>query len=279
MKKIISILCSLVGLIIINACASTSVLDHGYYSAGAVQGSTAKITVDKNLEITGIDTSSHIAAFGVKGWSKKSRPGQIQEFTINEGVHSISVRFNSGNLFTSFSKVLIAKFEAHKEYKIIYNINKNNVVYDIIDVQTAESVLLDMDSLQGKTKNIISQFINAVLNPTMEGTDKTVVEENDEYILTSLPHMKYELKDKKSNTIQKGFRGFVTDFTFKKGTVYLYETNTISSKEEFLKIDYKADSKIILEVTDCDSKTVTYTYVKPEYMAGKTVTFKISVKD
>ena len=118
MKKIISILCSLVGLIIINSCASTPVLDHGYYSDGAVQESTAKITVDKNLEITGIDTSSHIAAFGVKGWSEKSSPGQIQEFTINEGVHSISVRFNSGNLFTSFSKVLIAKFEAHKEYKI-----------------------------------------------------------------------------------------------------------------------------------------------------------------
>ena len=113
----------------------------------------------------------------------------------------------------------------------------------------------------------------------MEGTDKTVIEENDEYILTSLPHMKYELKDKKTDTLQKGFRGFVTDFTFKKGTVYLYETNTISSKEEFLKTDYQSDSKIILEVTDCDSKTVTYTYVKPENMAGKTVTFKISVKD
>jgi len=51
MKKIISILCSLVGLIIINSCASTPALDHGYYSDGAVQGSTAKITVDKNEKV------------------------------------------------------------------------------------------------------------------------------------------------------------------------------------------------------------------------------------
>ncbi len=279
MKKVFFAFAMLAGLLVFTSCGSTAVvLNHGFYSDGEPLTEVATVTVDKNLEITGIDKSSSVFAIGVEGWSRKVKDSQLQEFTINQGVHTISVKFRSGSRYAIFSKVLIAQFEADKNYLITYEINGKSVIYDIINMESSESAVLDVDALQGKAKNPISQFINAVLNPTMEGTDKTVIEVNDDYVLTSLPQMRYELKNKKNGSVQKGFRGFETDFTFKKGTVYLYETNTVSSKEEFLKTDYQKTSAIVLEVVDCDQKTVTYKYVKPEEMAGKTVTFTISVE-
>jgi len=279
MKNCILVICTIVGLLLLNSCASLPVLDQGFYSDGEEQQEVAKITVDKYLIITGIDKTSGTLARGIKTWENKKSSDQIQEFTLNKGVHTISVEYNDGAKYTAFSEVLIANFEANKEYKVISTINSKKVTYDIIDTETSKSAVLDLDSLHGKTENVISKFINAVINPTMEGVDKTVIEENDDYILTALPNMKYELINKKDNSVEKGYRGFITDFSFKKGTVYLYETDSISTKEEFLKTDYTKTSQIILEVKDCDLKTVTYTYVKPENLAGKTITFTISVQE
>lgn len=276
MKKNILKIAMLTGILIFTSCMSTlPVLDHGFYSDGETQKAVAKIIVDKNIEITGIDKKSSVFATGVEEWNRKKAFSQQQSFTINAGTHTISVKFNSGSKYVLFSQVLVAQFEAEKEYMITCEITGTSVTYDIINTETSETAVLDLDSLKGKKENPISQFINAVLNPTMEGTDKTVIEENDDYILTSLPHMKYELLNKKDGSIQKGFRGFITDFTFKKGTVYLYETDSITSKEEFLETDYQNTSKIVLEVEDCDQKTVTYKYIKPEELAGQTITFNI----
>ena len=280
MKKNVFIALSVAASLMLVSCASmpssSSVLNHGYYTEGETQDEVAKVIVSGNLEITGIDKSSAVFASGVEGWSKKSNAKQLQEFTINPGIHTLSVRFNSGAQYTIFSKVMIAQFVANKEYKVVYKISNGSVDYDVIDTETSESVILDVDSMQGKTDNFMSQFIKAVLNPTMEGTDKTVIEENDDFVLTNLPNMKYELKNKKTNEVEKGFRGFVTDFSFKKGTVYLYETDTIETKDEFLKTDYQKTSKTVLEVVACDTKTVTYKYVKPENLAGTTIKFNIS---
>ena len=279
MKKISSIFAIIAALAALSSCASLPVLDHGFYSDDEEQKEVATIFVDPYIEVTGIDKTSGNFATGIKGWAAKSSVRQIQEFTLNAGVHTISLKYNSGSQYTIFSQQVIGQFKANKEYKIIYNINNSSISYDIIDTETNESAKLDTEALQGKSKNVISQFINAVLNPTMEGTDKTVIEENDDYVLTNLPGMKYELLNKKTGAVEKGFRGFVTDFSFKKGTVYLYETDTISTKDEFLKTDYQKTSKTILEVTDCDLKTVTYTYVKPDNLAGQTIKFNINQKD
>ncbi len=279
MKKISSILGIITALVIFNSCASLPVLDHGFYSDNEEQKEVATVIVDPFIEVTGIDKTSDTFATGIKSWKSKANVKQVQEFKLNEGVHTISLKYNSGTQYTIFSQQIIGQFKANKEYKITYKINSTSISFDVIDTETNESAKLDTDALQGKSKNVISQFINAVLNPTMEGTDKTVIEENDDYVLTNLPGMKYELLNKKTGAVEKGFRGFVTDFSFKKGTVYLYETNTISTKDEFLKSDYQKTSKTIFEVTDCDLKTVTYTYVKPDNLAGQTIKFNVSVKD
>ena len=177
-----------------------------------------------------------------------------------------------------FSKVLVALLEEGYDYQITYYISGSKVDYDIVNLQNLESVQLDQETLAGNTQNKMSNFISAVLNPTMEGSDQTVIEENDEYILKSLPEMKYELFNKKTSETERGYRGFITDFTFKKGTVYLYATDEFANKDEFLDSDYEKEAQTVLEVYDCDKKTVTYTYVKPESKKGEKITFNISVE-
>lgn len=255
-----------------------TVLDHGhYYCKGEKPAAeTANIKVDENLVITGIDDSATPGATYVKGWKGKKSTTQIQKFQLNPGVHTIGIKYVSDSTSANRSSVFLAFFEANKEYLVTSKIQGLFVIYDIINAETNESVVLDQNKLNGNSSNPISQFINAVLNPTMEGSAKTVYEENDEYKITYLPDMKYELYNKKTGKTEKGFRGFETDFFFKKGTVYLHCTDAISTKDDFLKSDYKNSSQIIWEVTSCDQKTVTYTYVKPENMAGKKITFNIS---
>ncbi len=272
MKKIGLLLCSIIGIVLFNSCASLAA-DHGYFPAGQEPtNGFATINVKPYLSVTHIDNTPVDSSLNMY------RP---EVFTIEPGLHTFTIKYNDGYKWNT--QDLLAKVEKDKTYTVTYKIGSSGsavrIYYHLIDSETSKAVELDKNALAGKAKNVISQFINAVLNPTMKGTDKTVIEENDEYILTSLPNMKYELLNKKTNAVQKGYRGFETDFRLFKGTVYLYETDSVSSIEEFLKTNFKTDSKIIFEVTDCDSKTVTYTYVKPEELAGKTIKFDIRVKD
>lgn len=71
---------------------------------------------------------------------------------------------------------------------------------------------------------------------------------------------------------------FVTDFSFKSGTVYFCVAD-ITDKDEFLNSDYANNSKYVLEVTACDRDTATYNYKKPEEKAGQTVKFDVRVKE
>ena len=278
MKKFIKLCLLSIFVYLVFSCASTP-LNHGYYPAELTEtDAVVKVIVDKNLELTGIDDSSSNYAVGVEGWAIKIFPSQKQEFYVKPGVHTFSVKYDDGNQYVLFSKVLVALLEEGNDYQITYRISGSSVDYDIINLNTSESVILDQEALAGNAKNTMSNFIAAVLNPTMEGTDKTVIEENEDYILKSLPNMKYEFINKKTNEVEKGFRGFVTDFFFKEGTVYLYETDTIESKDEFLETDYQTTSKTVLKVDQCDKETVTYIYVKPEEKKDQKITFNISVE-
>ena len=278
MKKIIK-LCLLSMIIFLGVSCASTPINHGYYPTELTESdAVVKVIVDKNIEITGIDDTSSNYAGGVPGWKQKTSPSQKQEFYVKPGIHTFSVKFDSGNQYVVFSKVLVALLEEGYDYQITYYISGSTVDYDIVNLQNLESVQLDQETLAGNTQNKMSNFISAVLNPTMEGSDQTVIEENDEYILKSLPEMKYELFNKKTSEAERGYRGFVTDFTFKKGTVYLYATDEFANKDEFLDSDYEKEAQTVLEVYDCDKKTVTFTYVKPESKKGEKITFNISVE-
>ena len=268
--------------VILSSCASTGgasePLDQGYYPAGEEAETSVEILVDSNLLITGIDKSAGNFAMGVEGWSGKKSAKQQQIFRLSPGVHTVSVKFNDGNRYTMFSNVLIINLAEGNQYKIIYSIDSSSVNYDCINSDTLESVKLDRSALAGNGESVMSAFIGAVLNPTMDDVGQTVIQENDDYILTTYPGLKFELTDKATGTVEKGMTTFVTDFTLTSGTVYLCVTD-ITDKDEFLNSDYKNNSKYIYTVTACDRKTVTYTYVKPEAKEGQTVTFNVSVKE
>ena len=111
MRKLFFLFCALVGLLIFNSCVSTpSILDHGFYPAGKTPEEVATIIVDKNLNVTAIDESSPFVTFGIAGWKEKTKDSQLQKFTINKGVHSISVNFHSGSRFSIFPKVFFSCF-------------------------------------------------------------------------------------------------------------------------------------------------------------------------
>ena len=281
MKKLALIMAAALTVLFVS-CASmggtVEPLDQGFYPAGQEAESSVEIIVDSNLVITGIDDKANNFAMGVEGWSGKKSAKQQQLFRLSPGVHTVSVKFNDGNRYTMFSNVLILNLEKGNQYKITYTIGDGSVNYDCINVDTLESAKLDRAALAGNGESVMSAFIGAVLNPTMDDVGQTVIQENDDYILTTYPGLKFELTDKKTGKTEKGMRTFVTNFTMTTGTVYLYVTD-MTDKDEFLNSDYANNSQYIFTVTACDRKTVTYTYKKPDDKAGQTITFNVSVKE
>ena len=273
--------------VILSSCASmggtSEPLDQGFYPAGEEVENSVEIIVGPNLTIAAIDdgqdTKLHMYTETVAGWTVKTKKSREQLFRLSPGVHTVSVCFDNGQQYTLFANTMIIMLQEVNQYKITYEIiNGSSVVYDCINTDTLESAKLDREALAGNGQSVISAFIDAVLNPTMDEVGKTVVQENDDFILTTYKGLKFELTDKASGTTEKGMTTFVTDFSFKSGTVYLYVTD-MTDKNEFLNSDYANNSQYVLEVSACDRKTVTYTYQKPESKKGQTVTFNISVKE
>lgn len=273
--------------VILSSCASmggtSEPLDQGFYPAGEEVENSVEIIVGPNLTIAAIDdgqdTKLHMYTETVAGWTVKTKKSREQLFRLSPGVHTVSVCFDNGQQYTLFANTMIIMLQEGNQYKITYEIiNGSSVVYDCINTDTLESAKLDREALAGNGQSVISAFIDAVLNPTMDEVGKTVIQENDDFILTTYKGLKFELTDKASGTTEKGMTTFVTDFSFKSGTVYLYVTD-MTDKNEFLNSDYANNSQYVLEVTACDRQTVTYTYQKPESKKGQTVTFNISVKE
>ena len=144
-------------------------------------------------------------------------------------------------------------------------------------MDTNESIKLDLSALKGNSESTISAFIASVLNPTMDNIGKTVIQENEDFIIYSYPNLKFKLIDKKTGKIETGMRTFVTEFPLQTGTVYLYVTD-MTDKDEFLNSDFKNNSQYVLSITACDRKTVTYKYQKPFDKKDTNITFNISVQ-
>lgn len=284
MKKI-SLLLTAVLCFSFISCASMGgtlePLDQGYFPVGEEAEKSVEVIVGENLKINGIDDnekSMHFYTDSIKGWQSKVRPAQEQIFRLSPGAHVIYVSFDNGRQYTMFANTMIVNLVEGNQYKITGEISGQSIVYDCINIDTLESAKLDRATLEGNSGNTMSNFIAAVLNPTMDEVGKTVIQENDDYILTTYPGLKFELTDKATGKTEKGMTTFVTDFSFKSGTVYFYVTD-MTNKDEFLASDYKNNSQYIFTVKACDGKTATYIWQKPEDKADTTITFNVSVKD
>lgn len=267
MKKTLFLLTAIFVLCILTGCQTTQ--KHGIISPNADAASLATITFDQFVVVDSIDGEAAT-------WQKSANyANQVQ---IAAGVHVLNLKYhdNQGQ-YTKEPQDYVVLFEAGKTYRVTPSITFLWVNFSVYEAETKKSVVLDLDTLYGQAEdeNYMSNFIDAVLNPTMEGTDLTVIEECDDFTLYNEPDMRFTLVDKATGEVKTGHRGFVTDFTFSKGTVYLKFDDGDVTKDEFLDSDYQNDADIIMIVTDCDKKTVTYTYVKPDDLKGKIITLNI----
>lgn len=271
MKKAIFFLAAIIVMCALTGCQTTQ--NHGILNAGADVDNLATVTFERFVVIDTIDGDT-------VAWGDSWNSTDIVQ--LEAGVHIFGLKFhdNQGH-YTSEPQTVIALFEAGKSYKVSSEISFIWVNFNVIEAESQKSVVLDLDTLYGEAENenFMSNFIEAVLNPTMEGVDKTVIEECDEFILYNEPEMKFTLVDKATGEIKTGHRGFVTDFTFTNGTVYLKFDDGSVTQDEFLASNYQEDADIIMIVTDCDKENVTYTYIKPDDLKGKIITLTIRLAD
>lgn len=275
MKKLFKL--GLLSLLVLSLSSCMTIpLNQGFYSASEKESQdSVKVTIEKYIEIHDIDNSFKRTKTKLK---TKFFTNQRQVILINPGVHTFSLKYNTGSVYSNVIGI-IANFEKGHEYKIISKVKKGKVNFDVINLETNKSSVLTKAELAERAKTKVTNFVGAVLDPISEGSNKIVVEENDEFILTSYSDMRYELKNKKTGEIETGYRGFeINNFFNISGTVYLQSGDSFSSKEEFLKSDYKKTAKTVLSVTECDKNTVTYMYIKPIEKFGQELKFNISVK-
>lgn len=270
MKKSIFLLASVILLCALTGCQTTQ--NHGVISMYPDNTNLATVTFDRFVVIETIDGEN--VAWG-NSWN------HADAVQLDAGVHTFGLKYhdNQGR-YTTEPQGIIVLFEAGKTYKVTPVINFLWVNYSVVETETQKSVVLDLDTLYGEAEdeNFMSNFIDAVLNPTMEGVDQTVIEECDDFILYNEPDMRFTMVDKATGEVKTGHRGFITDFTFTNGTVYLKFDDGTTTSDEFLSSNYEEDADIIMIVTDCDKETVTYTYVKPDDLKGKIITLSITLK-
>lgn len=271
MKKSIFLLAAIIMLCALTGCQTTQ--NHGVISLYPDNTNLATVTFDRFVVVESIDGEN--VAWG-NSWNT------ADAVQLDAGVHTFGLMYHDNNgQYTKEPQSVIVLLETGKSYNVTPAINFLWVNFNVQESESGKSVTLDIDTLYGEAEdeNFMSNFIDAVLNPTMEGEDKTVIEEGDDFILYNEPDMRFTLVDKTTGEIKTGHRGFVTDFTFTSGTVYLKFDDGEVTKDEFLSSNYQEDADIIMIVTDCDKKTVTYTYVKPDDLKGKIITLNISQKD
>ena len=161
-----------------------------------------------------------------------------------------------------------------------YIINRNEQNDTVINNNRQEKPInsLSIDNQKENESSIISIFIEYVLNPTLEGTEKTIKLENDEKILLFEPNSIFTIIDKISGKIIKGYRTF---FSFQiSGQIFLYETDTDQlSNHDSIKINSRkimANAQITLILINCTKNEVIFEYQKPDEIKGKKILYSIS---
>lgn len=230
------------------------------------------LTIHKYISIVSIDNET------IK-WNKPKQGTNSQIVQMSPGIHTFTVNYNTGTVYTIHPVTVIGQFVKGQSYIMRGSIDVTNVVVNILNIDDNSDVTLNIDKLRGNTKDVLSSYINYVLNPTMDESNKIVKLSNQELTLIYKPDMIFEKVDNITGKKITGRRGFITDFSMTTGTTYLLETDiTKMSREDFLNnSNYSENAQTILTPTSCDAKTVTYTFVKPESLKGKVITLNIEV--
>lgn len=278
MKKSIFVFTACIIILTLTGCQP--IMNHGVLSADPDSASLITITFERYVITESIDNAD-------LDWESNINGKDVVQ--IDSGAHSFGLLYhdNQGK-YTQTPQTVTALFEAGKSYKVVPVVSFMEVHFDVINEATQESVLVDIkDSVTKAETDYLPAYIASVIAPVGEpvtGDDgtaslKTVIEEGDDFILYDEPDMRFTFVDKKSGEVKTGHRTFIPDFTMTGGTVYLKFDDGSVTKEAFLESNFQETSDIVLIVTGCDKKTVTYTYIKPDDLKGKVITLTITQKD
>ncbi len=254
------------------ASAPPEPIDRGIFNVENV--SEDKLAV---LILSGYITVGEVDGHSVEWIAESYNQYETQTVKIAEGVHSFDVFYDNGITYTHVPVRLIAYLEAGNEYLLDSIQNGNKIQFLLTNQKDGSDATLNFQKLRGEDPGTISQYIKYVLNPTMDGNDKTVKLENKDYILIFKPDMIYEMTNKKTGESTIGRRGFITDILMKEGKTYLMEVNPEEiSREDFLDIkDTEEFSQFVLEPCACTENSVSYVIHKPEELKGQKMIFMI----
>ncbi len=240
--------------------------------AGVPETDLVVLNIHEFINIMAIDDQKIL-------WSKPFQGIRAQVVKVPEGVHVFKVRYNTGHVRSMAEIPVIAKLEKGKEYRIEGFEIGMRVDIQVIDVATNENVVLETDKLKGNDSSALTAYIKYVLNPTMEGVDKTVKLENDDAIFLFKPDLVYTMTDKKTGKTTEGKRGFAMDFKMSAGKTYLLETDiTKMTTKQFLDDSgYEETAQTVMVPVFCDATKVRYKIVKPESANGIELEYSIEV--
>lgn len=279
MKK--SVFLIAISILMLSLSSCQPIMNHGVYSANPDAANLTTITINRFIVTETIDSAD-------LDWECNQKSSDVVQ--LDSGVHSFGLLYHDNQgLYTQKAQTVTALFEAGKSYKVIPVVSFMEVHFDVIEAETQRSVLVDIEEYSDAkgTTGYLSNYIESVIAPVGEPTADdsgvsartTIIEEGADFILYNEPDMKFTHVDKKTGEIKTGHRVFIPDFTMTGGTVYLKFDDGSVTKDAFLESNYLNDADIIMIVTDCDRKTVTYTYVKPDDLKGKVITLSISQKN
>ncbi|WP_020612669.1 hypothetical protein [Sediminispirochaeta bajacaliforniensis] len=276
MRKVVQIFLGLSVVLLLVNCTSTpdypKVIDRGEYNPDRVSSAElARLYIHNYIAVLKIDDAD-------VDWNATEEDFARQVVRIPSGIHVLTVKYDTGKVFTMFPMKAIGKFDAGKDYMLEGMQEGGKVRIKIYDMNEGMEASLNLEKLQGNDESTISQYIKYVLNPTMEENNHSVKLENEEFLVLFKPDMIYEVTNKHTGETKIGRRGFEMDFTMTNAKTYLLEVDPATmTRDEFLETsDYKNRSKIVMIPIACDGQSVTYTFVKPEEQAGEEISFSIS---
>jgi len=199
-----------------------------------------------------------------------------QTVKIPKGLNVLYVNFNSGRFYTNSTIPISAQFEGGKTYILSFNANQSKTsmsfhiyLYDDKNKIKGEEVTI--------LRNYQPAYVNYFIYVLSPARNKTVILENDDFLIEFKPDMVYTLTNKKTKRKTEGRAGFIMDPKTSMGTVYLYETNiSVISREQFLSGPYQKEAQIVLLLLlNCSSNEVGFRYEKPSSQEGTEVKFSI----
>ncbi len=267
-----------------------AIFNDAYINAKADEG---RVVVNENNSIflVQLNPQEKLISFFII-WTVSDTPMSAQRMNV---LNSLIQKWNNERLFARF--YIGQDRSIAGDYTLAYedSVSRKHVINSFKQFQNSvnyfayknyqsikDSYLLDIGNTQDSGEYGVFSFIQYVLNPTMDDARKTVRLENDEFLITHEPDMRYSMLDKKTGKLRKGMHGFETNAKdFSGGTVYYLDLKGKTlTRDEFLdKSGYKDNADIVFIPVKCDEKSVTYKYVKPDSMKGKTITLSITVSD